>query len=84
LGQTHFYARIYALFMSLTTITIKTGKTIVWTNKDATPHSVSFTDETILDSVVKAGAQVSATFATPGTYRYKDKFSGSQGIIIVE
>ncbi|MDO8556601.1 MAG: cupredoxin domain-containing protein [Nanoarchaeota archaeon] len=66
------------------TITIKTGGSVQWVNKDAAPHSVSFLQEAILDKVVKTGDNVVATFPTPGTYKYKDKFGKATGVIIVE
>ncbi len=65
-------------------VTVSAGSTITWTNKDAEDHSVSFNEETILDSVVDPGETVDATFDAPGTYKYKDKFTGAKGEVVVE
>ena len=65
-------------------VTVGAGSTVTWTNKDAEDHSVSFNEETVLDTVLDPGETVDATFDAPGIYKYKDKFSGARGEVIVE
>ncbi len=66
------------------TVTISVGETVTWTNKDAEDHSVSFSEESILDTVLDPGETVENTFDTAGAYKYKDKFSGAKGEVVVE
>lgn len=53
------------------TITVSAGTTVVWTNKDEEPHTVTsagpgFTSSKALDT----DDTYKATFSTPGTYTY--------------
>ncbi len=51
-------------------IQIKVGTTITWTNKDTTPHTVTFTNGMKNSGNMVQGATFSYTFTTPGTYTY--------------
>lgn len=52
-------------------IKIKVGSTIMWTNEDNAPHTVTSDTGTYLDSpVLNPGAAFEKTFDTPGVYRY--------------
>ena len=69
------------------TITIKTGETVVWTNNDGAPHTVTATSgpEMFDSGTLSKGQTFSQTFTTPGTYEYKCSIHPSmQGTIIVE
>lgn len=53
------------------TITVKTGDTVVWTNYDSAPHTVTATSGGDFDSgKMSKGSTWSMTFDTPGTYEY--------------
>ena len=52
------------------TITVKAGRTVVWTNKDAIGHSVNFNTVKVNSKTLSQGARFSHTFSTPGTYHY--------------
>jgi plastocyanin len=55
------------------TITITTGTTITWTNKDAIGHSVT-SDNGVFDSgIINATGTFSYTFDTAGTFTYHCK-----------
>jgi len=55
------------------TITIITGTTITWTNKDAIGHSVT-SDTGVFDSgIINASGTFSYTFDTAGTFPYHCK-----------
>jgi plastocyanin len=55
------------------TITITTGTTITWTNKDAIGHSVT-SDAGVFDSgIINASGTFSYTFDTDGTFTYHCK-----------
>ena len=53
-------------------ITVKTGTTVTWTNKDSVAHTVTESDsQTGPSSVdVDPGSNYTFTFKTPGTYHY--------------
>jgi amicyanin len=54
-----------------TPITVMTGETVTWTNKDAVAHTVTSTGAKQFDSGnLQAGKSFSFTFDTPGTYQY--------------
>ena len=60
-------------------ITIPAGSTVVWTNKDATKHTVT-EDNGVFDSgTMEKGATFSRKFDTAGTIGYYCKFHGSAG-----
>ena len=65
-------------------LTVKKGDTVVWTNKDSAPHTV--TGDGGLDSGTLSGGQTySFTFATAGTFSYKCNFHPSMaGKVIVQ
>ena len=64
---------------------IETGESVKWTNNDASIHSVSFTDEIILDDLLKTGESAKATFDKAGTFNYKCKIHPSMtGSIVVK
>lgn len=46
------------------------GATVVWTNDDSVPHSVTSNDSTFDSGQIKPGAKFSYTFTRSGTYRY--------------
>lgn len=53
------------------TITVKAGDTVVWTNYDSAPHTVTATSGGDFDSGKMSKGDIwSMTFDTPGTYEY--------------
>jgi len=51
-------------------LTVKTGTTLTWTNRDDIPHTVVATDKGFKSKVLDTNEQFSFTFSTPGTYPY--------------
>jgi amicyanin len=51
-------------------VTIMTGETVTWTNKDAVAHTVTATGKKFDSGKMQAGKSFSFTFNTPGTYLY--------------
>ena len=51
-------------------ITIKAGDTLRWTNRDSAPHTVSSDDNTFESGTMNQGQTFQFTFKTPGTYAY--------------
>ena len=53
------------------TLSVPAGTTVTWTNQDATTHTATADDGTSFDCTpIGAGASMSFTFATPGTFAY--------------
>lgn len=64
---------------------IGVGDKVKWTNKDGVLHTVSFSDETILDKALKNGDSAIAVFNEAGTFAYKCKIHPSMtGTITVK
>ncbi len=51
-------------------VTIMTGTTIVWTNKDPVNHNVTAADGSFASGDLGKGGTFSYTFEEPGTYEY--------------
>jgi plastocyanin len=65
------------------TITITTGTTITWTNKDAIGHSVT-SDTGIFDSgIINAAGTFSYTFDTAGTFTYHCKIHSTMTASVI-
>jgi plastocyanin len=65
-------------------ITVPVGTKVTWTNLDNTDHTVTFTDPSIFNSSIGAGATISITFTVPGTYNYLCTTHPSMtGVVIV-
>ena len=52
------------------TITIKSGTTVRWTNRDDIPHTVVADDKSFKSKVLDTDEQFTYTFTKPGTYKY--------------
>ena len=53
------------------TLTVKAGTTITWTNKDDIPHGIASASNTFKRSeALDTDQSFSFTFTTPGTYEY--------------
>jgi len=53
------------------TLTVKTGTTVTWTNKDDIPHGIAATGNTFARSkALDTDDSYSFTFTAPGTYTY--------------
>jgi plastocyanin len=52
-------------------VTVKTGTTVTWTNKDDIPHGIGATNNAFPKSkALDTDDSYSFTFTTPGTYQY--------------
>ncbi len=51
-------------------ITIAPGTTVVWTNKDETPHTVSSSDKSFASKGLDTDDRFEHTFAVPGDFDY--------------
>ena len=60
-------------------ITINAGDSVVWTNTDSMPHTVTATDSTFNSGTLQPGQVYSRTFTTPGTYSYYCVLHGAPG-----
>jgi plastocyanin len=50
-------------------LSVTAGSAVTWTNGDTAPHTVTF-DDGGCNTQVAAGASVTVTYTTPGTYAY--------------
>jgi plastocyanin len=55
---------------SPSTLDIKVGTTVTWTNEDSAPHTVTANDGSFASNDLNQGASFSFTFTTAGTYAY--------------
>ena len=71
---------IQSFSFSPATLKIKTGTTVVWTNQDGAPHTVTSTDDPKTDATTMGlfdsgspsqGQQFTVTFDAAGTYYYE-------------
>jgi plastocyanin len=51
-------------------LTVKTGTTVSWTNRDDIPHTVASKDRLFKSKVMDTDESYSFTFSTPGEYIY--------------
>ena len=51
-------------------ITVKAGTTVVWTNEDDIPHTVTSTTQAFRSPPLDTDQKFSFTFTTPGAYKY--------------
>ena len=51
-------------------LTVKTGATVTWTNKDDVPHNIVSVDKLFASSVLDTDEKFSYTFRKTGTYTY--------------
>ena len=51
-------------------ITVQTGTTVTWSNKDDVPHTVASSSKLFKSKALDTGDKFSFTFTTPGTYAY--------------
>ena len=51
-------------------ITVTPGTTIVWTNHDETPHTVSASDHSFVSKAMDTSDHYEYTFATEGDFNY--------------
>lgn len=80
-----FDVEISGFAFEASTITIKVGDTVTWTNHDDSPHSVVADDGSFKSNSLKNDASFSQTFGTAGTFSYHCGFHASMtGIVIVE
>jgi amicyanin len=51
-------------------VTVKTGTSVTWTNRDDIPHAIAATGKLFKSKVLDTDNSYSFTFTTPGTYEY--------------
>jgi plastocyanin len=51
-------------------VQVKAGTTVVWTNSDSAPHTVTGNNGGPMSPILNQGQQYSYTFSAPGTYPY--------------
>jgi amicyanin len=51
-------------------LTVKSGTTVTWTNRDDIPHTVASTTRAFKSKAMDTDDTYSFTFTTPGTYEY--------------
>jgi plastocyanin len=51
-------------------VTVPCGTTVIWTNRDAVPHTVTFRDGTVDSGELNGGLTFRYTFAAPGSFDY--------------
>jgi plastocyanin len=54
-------------------LTVKAGTTVVWTNKDDIPHTVTSDDNVFSSSLMDTDAKFQYTFTKPGKFSYHCK-----------
>ena len=70
---------------SPSTITVKVGANVTWTNEDSASHQVKEDNGLFLSSVLGNGQSFTYTFTTVGTYNYTCNIHSSMhGKVIVE
>jgi plastocyanin len=76
--------RIVNLAFDPAEITVPTGATVVWTNEDTPPHTVTSLDGVFDSGIFDPGASFSWTFDQPGTFPYQCLLHPQmQGTVIV-
>ena len=51
-------------------VTVKAGTTVVWTNEDDIPHTVTSATLAFKSAALDTDQKFSFTFTTPGSYKY--------------
>jgi len=75
---------IYAGSFSPQILAVKAGDTVVWVNKDSTPHTTASDGALLWDSGNLApGQSYRRTFKATGTYPYRDSIKNFKGSIVV-
>jgi len=70
---------------SPTSLTVKSGSTVVWSNKDEEPHTVVSTDGLFRSGAVDTDESYSFKFDKPGTYHFACSIHPRMvGTIVVE
>jgi plastocyanin len=66
-------------------LTVKAGTTVVWTNKDDTPHTVTSDDNTFSSPVMDTGQNFHYAFNKPGKFPFHCKLRPMMtGLVVVQ
>ena len=66
-------------------LTVKAGTTVVWTNKDDTPHTVTSDDNVFSSPVMSTNQSFHYTFDKPGKFPFHCKLHPTMtGIVMVQ
>ena len=80
----HESVSIVNFAFSPTTITIKAGTTVTWTNNDSTPHTVTSDIGSFTSQTLQTQGSFSHTFNVVGTYSYHCRIHPSMhGTVVV-
>jgi len=83
-GGSNVNADIAGFSFKPATIRIKAGDTVVWTNKDSAPHTVTAVSGLFDAGTLRTGQTFRQTFDTPGTYEYQcDIHPNMKGTVVV-
>jgi hypothetical protein len=74
---------IYNMAFSPTSLTIKAGTTVTWTNSDSYAHTVTANDNSFDSGNLGSGKTFSKTFSTAGTYPYHCNIHASMKATII-
>jgi plastocyanin len=66
-----------------TSVSVKTGTTVTWTNTGSTAHTVTADDNSFDSGNVNSGATYSQAFATAGTFAYHCKIHSQMKATVV-
>jgi plastocyanin len=77
--------RIANLAFDPSALTVQTGATVVWSNDDSVPHTVTSLDGLFDSAIFDPGATFSWTFDQPGAFAYQCQLHPSmQGSVVAE
>ncbi|MDH7462491.1 cupredoxin family copper-binding protein [Chitinophagaceae bacterium 26-R-25] len=68
---------------SPSSLTVKAGTTVSWTNNDNVDHTVTANDGSFDSGAIKTGSKYSHTFSTAGTFSYHCTFHSNMKASVV-
>ena len=66
------------------TLNVKVGTTVIWTNHDVVPHTVTFDDGSVNSGMLEPGDSYEFTLTTAGTYNYHCSMHPEQMKAVIE
>jgi plastocyanin len=68
---------------SVSTLTVSSGTTVIWTNNDGTTHTVTADDNSFDSNDIAPGKTYSKTFSSTGTFAYHCKYHSTMTASVV-
>lgn len=68
---------------SVSTLTVNSGVTVIWTNNDGATHTVTADDNSFDSNDIAPGKTYSKTFSSTGTFAYHCKYHSSMKASVV-